>query len=109
MSSDVAVFLTHTHPTSTPPWQLPPTVSPFFRTFSLPLPDPTIAFRAHCMALGLRASKILANKLTNLQTMARDQLYVSTCTVYVLYSIHIHVQLMVPLTLLVMVYIHVDA
>ena len=71
----IAVFLTHTRdPPSSPPWPLPPTVSPFLRTFSLPTPDPTVVFRAHCMALGLKASKVLANKLTNLQTMARDQL-----------------------------------
>ena len=71
----VAVFLTHSRdPSSSPHWQLPLTVSPFFRTFSLPVPDPTVVFRAQCMALGLKAAKVLANKLTNLQTMARDQL-----------------------------------
>lgn len=74
LSSNVAVFLTHTDPSSVPQWQLPPTISPFFRTFSLPLPDPAVVFRAHCMALGLKASKALANKLANLQTMARNQL-----------------------------------
>ena len=71
----IAVFLSHSRdPPSSPLWQLPPTLSPFFRTFSLPVSDPTIVFRAQCMALGLKASKGLANKLTNLQTMARKQL-----------------------------------
>ena len=73
--SAVAVFVTHScDPPSSPHWQLPTTLSLFFRTFSLPIPDPTVVFRAQCMVLGIKASKGLANKLTNLQTMAREQL-----------------------------------
>ena len=75
LNSAVAVFVTHSRdPPSSPHWQLPTTLSPFFRTFSLPIPDPTAVFRAQCTALGIKASKGLANKLTNLQTMAREQL-----------------------------------
>ena len=70
----LAVFLTFTQDPSSPRWQLPPSLSHHFRTFSLTWPDSTILLRAKCSALGLRAPKALANKLVSLQHMVKDQL-----------------------------------
>ncbi len=69
------MFLTSTPPILTSShWPPPHSMGPLLRTFSLPVPDPTLVVRAHCTALGLKAPKALANKLINLQTSANQQL-----------------------------------
>lgn len=69
LQRDIALFLT-----ASPAWLPPPSLSSFIRVFSFPLPDNTMVVRAHCIALGLKAPKALANKLVTLQNMAREQL-----------------------------------
>lgn len=74
LQPQLAIFLTSTQDNSSSGWQLPPTLSHHFRTFSITLPDPMVFLRAKCSALGLRAPKALANKLVSLQSMVKDQL-----------------------------------
>ena len=67
----ILIFLTTTtHPT----WSLPSSISPLFRTFSLPPLDPTILYQATCTILGLRSPRQLASKLVTLHRLANQQL-----------------------------------
>lgn len=60
--------------TSSLQWTPPPSLSPYLRSFSFPVADPTVVVRAHCTALGLKAPRALANKLVTLQHLAQNQL-----------------------------------
>lgn len=72
---DLGIFLTSTPATLTSPhWTPPPSLSPLLRTFSFPLPDPTVVVKAHCTALGFKSPKALANKLITLRDYAQKLL-----------------------------------